>query len=305
MEKQEILNYEEFVAKLRVLLYRIIPPDVTMEIHSVLKNNSVCLDGLTLFRPDCKASPNFYLQDYYERYTKGAELTVLSREIYELWKKTNVCSLLKIPLHDFEQCRDRIVYRLVNAEKNQEFLAEVPYVPFLDMAIVFYYLVMQDSDGIGSVRITNDLMERWGLDTKTLMELAGKNTPRLFPALTKSLFEWVDYLMKQNNITQEIGEEDVPCTLVLTNQAGINGASVWLYPGMASTICKRVGNRFYLIPSSIHEMLVLPDDGQMTSHEVVEMLRSVNRMAVGPDEFLSDNVYLYDGNVDGIRIITM
>ncbi len=73
---------------------------------------------------------------------------------------------------DINNCMDKIVCRLVSFERNSRLLEEVPYIPFLDMAIIFYCLVTEDENGIGSVRISNSIMEDWGMTVKTLYKAA-------------------------------------------------------------------------------------------------------------------------------------
>ena len=79
------ISYEEFVSQIRCQLYEIIPEDLNMEVNPVLKNNSVHLDSLILFRDSCGCSPSFYLQDYYNRYIHGEDIDVLAESIYDRW----------------------------------------------------------------------------------------------------------------------------------------------------------------------------------------------------------------------------
>ena len=85
--KETKINYEEFVSRLRCRLYEIIPEDVNMEVNPVLKNNSLHLDSLVLFRQGSNCSPSFYLQDYYKKYTNGYDIDVLAENIYDRWQR--------------------------------------------------------------------------------------------------------------------------------------------------------------------------------------------------------------------------
>lgn len=297
------LNYNEFVGVLRQQLYRIIPADMEMEVHPVLKNNSLHLDSLVLSSRECSASPNFYLQDYYKSYQRGGEIAALAEDIYCRWQEMADRSGEPALSLAYDSCRNYVVYRLVNAARNQELLEESPYIPFLDLAIVFYYLVSSQEDGIRSIRINNQLMEQWKADTQTLLELAGRNTPRLFPAkycpISDLLGEFLQELPGERELYQMENEPHI-----LTNNKGINGAAVWLYPDQMEWIARKKQKGFYILPSSIHELLVLTEDGQMREPEMLRMVRQVNRECVGEEEFLSDNIYYYDPEQKAMRMIS-
>ena len=81
---------------------------------------------------------------------------------------------------DYADCQEKIVMRLISFEKNKKMLEETPYIPFLDMAVVFYFLADNDQNGIASIRITNEIMNDWKTDVKELYTLASDNSKRIF-----------------------------------------------------------------------------------------------------------------------------
>ena len=84
-----------------------------------------------------------------------------------------------------------------------------------------------------------------------------------------------------------------PMMLILTNQYKIYGATTMLYPGILKKISDKLDSDLVLIPSSIHEFLVLP----RTIHDDIPTLNSfineVNSTEVTDEEILSDHVYIY------------
>lgn len=289
------LNYQDFIRELREALYYLIPNNVKLDIFPVLKNNSLHLDGLVLHREDSKVSPNFYLQEYYDRYMEGSAISQLAEGIIEHWEEVEKnCPVEVLPM-SFERCKSSIIYRLVNAKRNQELLEEIPHVPFQDLAIIFYYLVSQDQEGIGCIRISNDLMEQWEASTQTLMEWAGRNTPRLFPACCNPMSQILAQIIYHSS--DEIKSVQ-GCPLdepyVLTNRIGIHGATVWLYPQLLEKLASYFGKNVFILPSSIHELLILPDDGRFQQTDLIQMVAQVNEECVAPEEILSDSIYYYD-----------
>jgi len=87
---------------------------------------------------------------------------------------------------------------------------------------------------------------------------------------------------------------DVPQLMVLTNDQALYGAGALFYPGQLDTIASQIGSDYFVIPSSIHEVLILPDDGTIDRHAIESMIQEVNMTAVAPEERLSDHAYHYD-----------
>lgn len=298
------LNYQDFVQELRKTLLYFIPRDVQLDIHPVLKNNSLHLDGLVLRQDGQNMTPNFYLQDYYNQYSIGRTVDELAQDILHQWKEMEGISCRKLPDMTFANCRNYIVYRLVNAKRNQELLEEIPHIPFLDLAVTFYYLVEQNADGISSIRISNSLIEQWGVNIQTLMELASQNTPRLFPYQFHPLQQFLQTVFGVGKAYDMASQETIEVPIhLLTNTMGINGAAVWLYPDLLSKIAKVLGSNFYILPSSIHELLLLREEESITEEGLLEMVAHVNRACVLPAEILSDNIYLYDKEKNAVCII--
>lgn len=295
------LNYVEFVSELRRQLYQIIPMDMEMEVHHVLKNNSVYLDSLILRDGRCKASPNFYLRDYYHRYEGGDEIAVLADDIYEKWQELADVEDRIIPDLTYDHCQQFIVYRLINAGRNKELLEGIPHIPFFDLAITFYCLIDSQEDGIKSIRISNQLMECWGVNTRILLQMAGQNTPRLFPAKYCPFQEALQDIITPAQGQDGMAGQDQPW--ILTNQKGINGAAAWLYPHQLEEMSQRHQRNFYILPSSIHELIIILQEDSRQEKELLEMVRQVNRECVNEEEFLSDNIYLYNYQKRGIKMI--
>ena len=91
-----------------------------------------------------------------------------------------------------------------------------------------------------------------------------------------------------------ISMPDIPDTMfVLTNDTKVNGAAAILNDDIRQEIAEKVGD-FYMLPSSIHETLIIPKDAGMEFKELEQMVQEVNQTQVAPGERLSDHVYEYD-----------
>ena len=198
-----------------------------MEVNPVLKNNSLHLDSLVLFRQGSNCSPSFYLQDYYKKYTNGYDIDVLAENIYERWQRFIDSPDNQSPDLSLAHCRDGIVYRLVNISRNREMLKNVPYIPFFDLAVVFYYVLRNNSYGLQSLRINTALRKRWDLTTKELFELAIKNTPRMFPERVNF---WSSIRCRRN-FPPRTSHGNIPpmCSLTATASTGLLSFCIRMY----------------------------------------------------------------------------
>lgn len=308
MEKQK--EYEAFCVELISAVREQFAPDVTVEVHKITKNNAIELDGLNILIPGESISPNFYLQHFFESFMRGDSVETLASEIVEAYfLSLQQKDKMDIDL-SYDFCKSRIVFRLVSYKLNEGIAESIPYIPFLDMMITFHALVRQDEDGIGSIRITNALMDQWQVDTKTLFNLARENTERLFPSKICGMFSMMIDLLK-NSVMDRAKEEEIQALLeendvnepyVVTNTSGINGAAVILYHDVLEMVASELGGDFYILPSSIHEILAVPARSAVTKEELREMVCDVNGKCVAREEILSESVYKYIQDLKKIEL---
>ena len=88
---------------------------------------------------------------------------------------------------------------------------------------------------------------------------------------------------------------------VLTNNNSQLGAAVILYDGVLKDIAK--GEDLVILPSSIHEVLILKAKQNDSPAELKAMVQDVNATQVALEERLSDNVYKYNAKLDKIEIL--
>lgn len=241
----------------------------------------------------------------------------------------------------FEQFKDRIIYRVVNYSKNSALLENIPHVRFLDLAITFHCLVKQDDSGIGTIRLTNEHKQLWNLSVKELMRLAAANTERLLPIkistmeeVLAELFrkefetnsydklagndfsgevedEWQQDMAPDSEYTGEMldamfsdmmREQRTPKMYIITNAVGINGATSIIYKDAIRNFAEKLETDFYILPSSIHEVILVPYEDSISREELKDMVNEVNCTQVPIEEVLSDRVYIYRRKTNQIEI---
>lgn len=287
-KENTFMTYSEFLDASLAFVRTSLPDGCDAALHTVIKNNDTRLDGLTITEKDCNIAPTIYLNSYYDKYCSGKDLAELMDELMALYENSRPKHDIDISFYnDYEQVRKRVVYKLVSFAQNQKLLSDVPYVRYLDLAVVFYCLLSTVGDGTASVLIHNHHLPCWDATADDLYEAASINTPRL---LSCKVEDMSDLLFPVTSIPlAESGQ-----MFVLSNYLRLNGASCLLYTDLLEQLAAAFGSGYYVLPSSIHEVILVPSAEPSLSEELSSMVREVNRTQVAPEEILSDHAYYYD-----------
>ena len=192
---------------------------------------------------------------------------------------------------EYEAVKGKIVYRLINRKRNSEMLKDVPHREILDLVLVYRIIVAIDTDRKGTILINNEIVAKWGITEEKLYELAQENTMRLFKADMMKMQNLLNELMPGNE--SEV-DEDAPQLWILTDNERHYGATVMVYPEMMEQISEKLGYDFYIIPSSVHELILVKKDAVISTEALKEMICEVNENEVDATEILSDHPYYYD-----------
>ena len=163
----------------------------------------------------------------------------------------------------------------------------------------FYIIHHVSKEGMESICVTNELAGKWGLSAKSLYIIAEKNTPILLPPIIDTMEHTLELLMGEINCAIEPAKDsNKPIPMhIMTNKYQINGASVLLYHGLLDGLAEKLGTDLYVIPSSIHEVILVPESGTEDTN-LNDMVAEVNHTQVDPKEVLADHVYYYDRKED-------
>ena len=134
----------------------------------------------------------------------------------------------------------------------------MPYIPILDLAICFYYAFDEAGVDNGMIPIYRSHLDNWKVTDRDLLEIAVKNTPRLFPGETIPMEDVLGDTLQE--LPEEVRREFLRkvSMMILTNSRKTYGACSILYPGMLEQLAERNGGDYYMIPSSVHEFLLVP-----------------------------------------------
>lgn len=205
-------------------------------------------------------------------------------------------------IKDYRKYRDRLYFRLINTERNRGLLEKAPHEKIMDLSMVCYVLISDTDNGIASIMVTGRLAEYWGVSADEIMAQAIGNTPKVFPARVQDMLSVLKEAAAAGNTEMPVWEEGKPCLHVLSNSRGIDGFSAVLYPGVLKGFADAQGKDLYVLPSSRHEALLLPDDGNLDVEELRGMVRQVNDTEVAGEDILSYRVYFYGRGKNELKI---
>ena len=291
----------QFYTNLTETLKENLGTDWTIELHTdVILNNGTTHIALILYKNGEKLHPQIYLERFFEDYKRGKTMKEILQDVMttyeEALKNINPDSLSGI--EDWEQVKGRLAFRLLSKERNKETLENYVYKDFLDLAAIVTFCAEIDEQGVKAIRVTHDLAERWNVSEEEILQAAEENTESLFPVRMEPILDTLCRVadISRDDLPEEVlAEEDSPQIMVLTNYLGVNGATVLLYDSFLQQVYEKLSGKFIILPSSIHEVIVMPLASAPPITDSQKMVEQINRSAVKEEEILSDSVYLYDG----------
>ncbi|MCC8028940.1 MAG: DUF5688 family protein [Lachnospiraceae bacterium] len=280
-----------------------IPNPKKITVESVCRNNGDCLDGLVILENGVNIGPTLYLNYYYKSYRKGTSFQKTYEQILEHYEANKTTKSVDVSFFtDFDRTGSRIAPKLIHFEKNRKLLQDIPHIPFLDLAIVFYcYIPMEPEIGNATILIRNSHLEFWEQTEDALYPLARKNAARLLPPKLHNMNSLIEEMMpEQSYPTVMIPDDPLYPMYVLTNSQNLFGASCLLYDDLIHSLADRFQSDFYILPSSIHEIILIPASCDSRLNEFSDMVREVNETQVADEEILSDHAYYYSRERDRI-----
>lgn len=261
-----------------------------------IKNNDTKRYGIVIHPIGGTVAPTIYIDHFYDDYMKKKgtieEIAFQIRQIMQGFEESE--DTYQAFSANYEDCRPQIIYRLISREKNQEYLSGIPHVPFLNLAIIFVIVHQLSEEGLESICITNELQNKWEVSTKDLYQIAASNTPRLLPPSISTMAHAIENFFGEAARELLEDEKPIPHLYIISNQYGINGATSLLYEHFIQNLAEEKQQNFYVLPSSIHEILLIPDISQGALPHLSQMVKEINEKHVREDEILSDCAYYYD-----------
>ncbi len=304
MMKQENdqLSREAFYESLREELLVRCPVGMEISFQTITRNNDVRLHGCLLRRNESHIAPTLYMENFYDLYKDGMSVG----ETADAMLRICVNSLDDVREFDFapedwESVRKMIGMKVLGYERNPELLQRVPYIRYEDLAVVFIFVLKEAGITGGVAVITSELSGLWGISAEELFAQARQSAPVLLEPVVSNIRNMI------GDCPEEVEEiiddpENAVDMYILTNKSQTYGASALFYPGLLEKITDYLCGGFYILPSSVHEVILIPEAAGEPD-ALRRMVQEVNRCEVPEDMILSDNVYYYDPEEKQFRIV--
>ena len=284
--ESEKMEFGVFCDRVVEELKDICGPEFRVKKAEVMKNNSVKLCGVSISEVESKIAPTIYLESLYKEYMEDDKnLQEVVNSILKAYSSHRDPGKFDIEgFLSFESVRKKIGVRLVNKVRNAKLLSGVPHRDFLNLAVI-YVVFVGEKESFGSVTVKNEHMKAWGVGEEELYTAAMENIKDLINPEICGITDIID---------KDIMGYDALPMYVLTNRSGSYGAAGILAPDILLKFAEERAVDLILLPSSVHEFIILPETEEMDINELRRMVSSINRSVVYDEDYLSDEVYRYD-----------
>lgn len=289
-KKMLLSDYESFKQKLVYdLKQQLTGTGVKVDIRTIPKINEV-LDGITFQRTGDTASPILYVEEAYKHYQSGqAYGQVLNDAMDFACDEKNYETNLPKLTDDY--VRRNLYLVLMNFQGNKELLLHMPYERIADLAVVpKVEIITSDPEEKVSFFMNYDMMDKYHLTAEETFRIAHEN------------MEQKDYICQP--LMGDMGVEEDPKIYVLTNDISVDGAAAIVSEKAMTEARKLIGEDFMILPSSRHEVILVPRSDPMSVKQMEDLVRDANRVVVAPKDKLSDHVYRYHSKDRSIMKVT-
>ena len=282
-----MMKFDEFTKYAKEHITDHLPPeyrDAEIRLDEVNKMNER-YTGLTVRLEDNVSTPVVNLDLFYQQYEDNRPIDAVMSDMAGI-------ALMKPPaeidieaMKDYSKIRDKLFVRLNFVDGNEKVMADSPHHMAADMMMT-YHIYIPDRDGNGgfmSARITNEMLKDLGVSQEQLHMDAIANTEKLFKPKVVGMMEALTGAPEKD-----------PQMMIVTNEQGSLGAAALFCAGIMDKAAEHMKGNYFVLPSSIHETLIVPDNGDFDRKDLESMVREANRTVVDPADRLSDSVYHYD-----------
>ena len=274
--------------------------EYTADANHVKKLQNADYDGIVIRPEGEQVGVNLDAQMLFKAYESGKSYDEVVEQATNIVAEgfENQPSFSVEDFSNYDVMKEKLAIQVVSTERNTEMLEKIPHKEVEDMSMVCRFVVGNNENEMGTVLVTNQMLESYGITGEQLFNDAAKYAPELRPSEIKGMADVLAEMMGVD--VSELGETmgmpespELPMYVASTHDK-MNGAGIIGYPGFMDMASEKVGGDFFLLPSSVHEVLLIPDDRKTDYRNLESMVREVNATQVELKDQLSDNVYHYD-----------
>ena len=274
-----------------------------IKLQEVEKNNGLKLTGITIPNGDQRIVPTIYLDSLYQEYINGKDVDSCVGDVadmrIEAQGKAEFLDMGVPDIFDYEKMKDKLQMRICDKEWNTDRLEDKVVTEHGDFAAYYAVNLEENGEGISSIPVTVSLMNEWGVSVEQIQAdamMADRNRGVVLMNMNEIIKSMIFGEEPENLLNEKLDIETMREPMFcLTNAQKMNGASLLLQEDIRKQIGECLGSDYFVLPSSIHEVLILPDNGLFEVPELNAMVKEVNETQVERQEQLSDKVQFCDG----------
>ena len=300
------MEFDEFKTYVKNSIKFYLPEEfrtATVELYNTQKLNEQ-YTALLVMKEGETVAPTMNLNHFYGEYQQNGNVGEVLRRMAELITVQPPELDVSTMLLNYEEAKKKLFFRVNAVKGNEGLLATCPHTKIDDLAITYHVEVdNRNNRDLGSMLVTDTVLEHYGITKEQLHQDAMENSPRIHEARFGEMNSPLFNINLPVEETEYQGHDDgqdgflgmmVPM-YILTNEQLIFGAATLFYPGMMDQIAEKIKDSFYVLPSSVHEQLIVPAAFvEEDSRYLDDMVEEVNYSVVDPHERLTDHAYHYD-----------
>lgn len=305
-------EYEEFVENLRQSLLERLGLKEKQIYFEERDENGMTPNGDRLF-VECSASAagkevcGIHTEEMYEDYLDGVSLEQIVKTVESEIRKLKEAGFFEKTknLNDYEKIKEDLFIRLLNRKLHKKELSKAIYRVIGDIALVLYMQVGCVNGRISSMKIRRENLEEWGLDETAVFDAALSNTSLISPP---RIYLWENLVYNPEYEGECFMDPDQEVTMKTDNVGNClstarrtNGAVAIFLPGVAKRLADLMNADFYLVFTSIHEVMVHNAD-YAYPEDLERILRDTLREATPEEDFLTDKVFRYSRDTGGFLL---
>ena len=315
-----MLNYEEFAVELATKLQEYLRNNkntaISCEVIRDLGINDTTELCVKIIDDGGTAALAINVKKCFALYEKNKNLLAIARGIGKFYCTGATTSQAKqlgdIPINDFPAMKQHITPRLVDLERNTEYLKTVPHKVQEDLATIYQLTIPATENDYTCMIITNDLIVEWQLtDIEDLHSIALHNMKQYHPPVLRSLtgiilehvakIEPANYLIDKDSFSEIQNYDDDLYSL--TNECWFDGAAYILYPEVLSVIATLFPKGFYILLPATDSATIVPKTANISHDTLIETVTGANVIPVA--ETLTEKIYEYDEATKGFRQVQL
>lgn len=262
-----------------------------MEASKVYKAGGVILTGITVSKKN-GVCPCLYLENYINE-LENCDIADVAYKIYiqymEAYSKIDE-DIVKIvhEFYDFEQIKKRLQLKVLNTEYSKGYISKYASKEFLDLSILVYVAVSENQ----SITVSDEQCKNWGKTFEDILGIAVQNEKYCLQNMADILGE------------AGMADKNDECKMyVMSNKSRMYGAGAIVKADLLKQTAEKLEDDLLILPSSIHELIIIPWKEVEKSDDIKEMVREINDNMVSTDEILSYNIYRYSAKENRVRIL--